>query len=277
MNRLIVLLIGTSLIMLTGCATNVKNSLSKLSDVPVPIAYLRTNQLKMQAARHWDVLAQYEAERIHAAIKYLSKPIYIDPPNTSSFAYAYHAMLQTHLVEKGATLAIRPLAEGVKISYQTQVLEHRGRGYAEKSWIPNFLGGRSDSTWDYGNSGYYYDSGNPGWRWGWSDSNYDDGPSNGWGGGYNRVNRPVGMTEVIITTQVLDGGLVLYSSTNVFYYNPGDTEHYHTVQGRNATFTMVDQPSGGTYGSDGAAGAAWQPEAAGAAEGQQPEEESSWQ
>ena len=50
-------------------------------------------------------------------------------------------------------------------------------------------------------------------------------------------------TEVIITTRVIEGILVLHSDTDIFYYNPGDTDHYldQVALRKGATFKVVDR------------------------------------
>jgi hypothetical protein len=58
-------------------------------------------------------------------------------------------------------------------------------------------------------------------------------------GGYVKVEP----TEVIITTRVIEGVLVLYSDTDIFYYNPGDTDHYldQLTLRKGMTFKVVDR------------------------------------
>jgi hypothetical protein len=169
----------------------------------------------MQAAHHWDVLAEYEANRILAAVRDKSKPIYIDPPTAvdSAFANAYAPMLQSQLVKQGAVVVTEPVSSSVRLSYFTQVLEHKDRGYvapapgtytavgagvvavaaAADAWEPPALAVLPVLL-----------------------------AADVLSGGYAKAEP----TEVIITTRIIEGVLVLYSDTDIFYYNPGDTDHY---------------------------------------------------
>lgn len=225
MNLSLVLFLGSSVVLLAGCAAGT-------SQAPVAITYPRTEQQKMQAAHHWDVLAEYEAGRILTALKDASNPIYIDVPTAldSAFAYGYAAMLQSHLVSKGAVVVTEPVSGSVRISYFTQVLEHKDRGYvAPAPGTYTALGAgvvavaAAADTWEPGALAAL--------------------PvllaADVLSGGYAKVEP----TEVIITTRMIEGMLVLYSDTDIFYFNPGDTDHYldQATLRKGMTFKVVDQ------------------------------------
>jgi hypothetical protein len=177
MNRLLALSLCSSAIALAGCAAGT-------SQAPVPITYPRTEQHKMQAAHHWDVLAEYQAGRIMDAVKDKSKPLYVEDPgsNGSPFELAYQQMLNEHLVAMGAVVVTKPMFGGATVNYFAQVLRHTDRGYVAPA------------------PGTY--------------------------------------------TALGAGAVVLMSDTDVFYYNPGDTEHYtgQLAMRRGQVFKVVDQP-----------------------------------
>jgi hypothetical protein len=221
MNWLSVLCLGSSVALLGGCAVGT-------SQAPFAVTYPRTEQQKMQAAHHWDVLAEYEAARILAAVKDKSKPIHIEPATQvdSPFAQAYQTMLQSQLVGKGAVVVTEPVSGCVRVSYLTQVLEHKDRGYvAPAPGTYTALGVGVVAVTAAADS--------------WQPGGLAALPvllaADLLSGGHAQVEP----TEVIITTRVIEGILVLHSDTDIFYYNPGDTDHYALTKGR--TFKVVDE------------------------------------
>jgi hypothetical protein len=176
MNRLPVLLLCTGAIAVAGCASN-------MTQAPAVAVYPESEQKVMEAAHHWDLLAEYEASRILDAIKDKSKPIYIDAPETraSAFRRDYPHMLRKHLTANGAVVITEPVFGGVTVEYFVEIVRHKDRG--DLAYEP---AGTSHFTW--------YDKVTP--------------------------------SEVVVTTRVLEGNLVLMSDSHAFYYNPGDTHHY---------------------------------------------------
>jgi hypothetical protein len=218
------LFLGPSVVLLAGCAAGT-------SQAPYATTYPRTEQQKMQAAHHWDVLAEYEACRILDAVKDKSKPIYIEAPTAvdSAFAHAYQPMLLSQLVNKGAVVVTEPVAGNVRVSYFTQVLEHKDRGYvAPAPGTYTALGAGVVAVAAAADS--------------WEPGGLAALPvllaADVLSGGYARVE----LTEVIITTRVIEGILVLHSDTDIFYYNPGDTDHYldQVALRKGMTFKVVD-------------------------------------
>jgi len=186
----------------------------------------------MQAAHHWDVLAEYEAGRILAAVKDRSKPIYIDSPTAmdSAFVHAYAPMLQSQLVNKKAVVVTEPVSDGVRVSYFTQVLEHKDRGYvAPAPGTYTALGAGVVAVVAAADA--------------WEPPALAALPvllaADVLSGGYAKVEP----TEVIITTRVIEGLLLLHSDTDIFYYNPGDTDHYldQLALRKGMTFKVVDR------------------------------------
>jgi len=268
MNRLRLIMLSLGVGLIIGCQTHSVKTTGTVTALPKPVGYLKSYQFKMQAAHHWNMLAKYEAKRIFGATKHLEKPIYIHAPaDKTPFVQAFQTMLQTNLVNLGATITINPVVGGLNVSYYTQVVEHKDRGYTEiHASQPGSVGSRpvmlsNKSFWDSNNT-----SNSSGWGWTWRSNSYDNGPhshhidpdpsdyskSYEQGGlgrqafnwGYSNIDP----TEVMITTQIVDGQLVLYSSTHKFYYNPGDTGHYRTAEeNRSTTFGVVGESSAVNY------------------------------
>lgn len=187
MKRLPALLICSAVIGLSGCST---------CQVPSAVAFSPSEQRKIEAAGHWGVLAEYQAERIIEGINNKAKPVHIERagPQPGAFSNAYHNMLREHLVSNGQVVVTEPIVGGVIASYEAQVLRH-----GDCKFIPA------------GSRGFTH-TGN-------------------------------GVVEVIITTKVVEGNLVLVSDSETFYFNPGDKNHYldQIALRRGQVFEVVDQ------------------------------------
>lgn len=266
MKRFLILFIGASVAMLSGCATTTNTNL------PVPIDHLRVLQPKMQAAYHWEMLAEYQSDLIVAAINNPGKLIYVDLPSEigtscggngcTPFNQAYHDMLQSNLVKKGARVVTDPAYAHVRISYTAQVIAHMDRAYV--SWAHWFSAsngcaaanyvpwGYRESYWGYNGQNWGYTNnvaywGYDGTRWGYnvpcrSYNGRGEYPYMGYGSSDHTA------FEVIIVTQVTEGKLLLHSGTDIFYYDPADIYHYFNFYPsyQTATLKVVDQ-SGGTH------------------------------
>jgi hypothetical protein len=193
MNRLPVFLLCSSIAALSGCAYYP-------TQAPAVGTYPEAEQKVMEAAHHWDLLAEYQAGRILAAVKDKSKPIYIEVPAepASRFREEYRHMLSQHLVDNGGVVITEPVFGGVKVEYFVEVLQHKNRvPWTTYSTDPNYVVWYDEVSYAPP-SAYQYRS---------------------W---YNRPS----FSEVVVTTRVREGNLVLMSDTHAFYYNPGDTAHY---------------------------------------------------
>ena len=207
MNRLFASFLCSGAVALAGCATDTT------SLPPAPTSFPRTPQPIMQAAHHWDVLADYEAARILESVKDKSKPLYVADAgkDASSFETAYHQMLHKNLVAKGAVVVTKPMFGGAVVSYSVQVLGHQDRDYVAPT------PGATYTILD--DQSVHVDAGDV------------------LSGDYSNA----GPTEVIITTEVVEGHLVLMSDTDIFYFNAGDTNHYLDQAARGMVFQVVDQ------------------------------------
>ncbi|TDX30992.1 hypothetical protein DFO67_104257 [Modicisalibacter xianhensis] len=203
-SRIFLALLGAAL--LTGCSIN-------SSQVPMAATYPYSEQRKMQAAHHWEVLAAYEAERIMRSARLDGQPLFVSQASQDSpFARGFGSMLVTHLVANGALVRTEPIG-AAQVDYQVQVVEHDDRDFIRppRGALTTIATGIAVATWPINH---------------WSEPALAlvpaaagvDALSGGWAGVTDK--------EVIVTTQVIDVNRVLYSSSNVYYINPEDEAHY---------------------------------------------------
>jgi uncharacterized lipoprotein YajG len=109
---------------LTACANTT-------SQVPLADSYPYSTQQKMQAAHHWDVLAEDVAVRLNGHFQQaslLNRPINVVPSNSSAFQAGFEDLLISQLVNKGFDIRDNN-AEALKLKFDTQVVSHSDRGY----------------------------------------------------------------------------------------------------------------------------------------------------
>lgn len=116
-----------ALALITGCAR-----------IPEPIGYQYTTQPKMQAAHHWVVLASDVANRINNELVtngYAQMPVYVKatcgdedspcaPQQTSAFNEAFRDLLITELVRFGVPVRQQGDEEALTIHYKVQLVYH---------------------------------------------------------------------------------------------------------------------------------------------------------
>ena len=187
MKRLIALLLCSAVVALSGCST---------CQAPSAISFCPSEQRKMEAAGHWDVLAEYQSALIIESVNDKAKPVYIEAPASGhgAFLKSYPDMLREHLVRGGQVVVTQPTFGGATASYGTHVVHH-----TDCSHIPTGAGGLTHFK--------------------------------------------NGVVEVLITTKVVEGNLVLMSDTETFYFNPGDKDHYldQIALRHGQLFQVVDQ------------------------------------
>lgn len=117
------------LLIISGC----------FSRIPEPVAYPASQQQKMQASNHWQVLAADVASRINRELivsDYLSAAVFIretcgdeDHPckshTTSSFDEAFRDLLITSLVNIGVPVLTKENDDSFKVNYKVQLVSHR--------------------------------------------------------------------------------------------------------------------------------------------------------
>jgi uncharacterized lipoprotein YajG len=109
---------------LTACANTT-------SQVPLADSYPYSTQQKMQAAHHWDVLAEDVATRLNNHFQQanlLNHPINVIPSNDSPFQSGFEDLLISQLVNHGFDIRDNN-SEALKLKFDTQVVSHSDRGY----------------------------------------------------------------------------------------------------------------------------------------------------
>lgn len=105
------------LALLAGCSS---------LDIPRADNYPATDQKKVRAVHHWDVLADDVAGRIDGKIKAWPAgeyPIYVaSPAIDTSFNNSFRKLLITRLLDRGVILSTEPTA--VTLVFEAQVVQH---------------------------------------------------------------------------------------------------------------------------------------------------------
>jgi len=102
-------------LLLAGCA-----------QVPKPMTYELSYQQKMQAAHHWDLLAQNVATRVLAQQGSLGNvSVYVEP-SPGVFGGTFTKLLETELVRNGLTLSAMPTGAAV-LSTNVDLIRHRAK------------------------------------------------------------------------------------------------------------------------------------------------------
>lgn len=217
--------ISCLLLVLVGCA----------HEVPVGTAFKKPEQLKLNSASHWEILAHNEAALIMKTLKNSSTlPLFIKEPNNSyPFAKTYQHLLTSNLVSQGATVSTQQEFNSATVSYTVDVIKHAAH-YKEMMGLMTPLA-----------HGVYY----------LASTVLGKGVHDVTTTGIEIVKAPFYAAidqvhpslstpvEVVITTQIIMGNLVLSSDSRVYYVEPGNLPQYtyHAPEAVPHRFTVSDQ------------------------------------
>ena len=187
----------------------------QMAQAPIATTYRYSEQQRMQAAHHWDVLADHEVDSMLGSERLRGKTYYIPEADTShqgDFMQGYRSLLTSRLVSRGAPVSVSP-AFGARVNVDVQVVDHRDRSFIRPPHgaLTTLAAGIAVATVPYNH---------------WTEPSLAliplaaaaDVVSGSW--------TYTGDTEVIITTQVIEDHRVIYSSSNLYYINRGDRRHY---------------------------------------------------
>ncbi len=233
--------------------------------VPLAESYPFSKQQRMQAVHHWDVLAEHVATRIQASLPNRTTPdpvvqqaihiegnnsgmgnpmsgldamdavsatnaLYINPPKRgqeTDFGVAFGRMLRNQLVRRGIMVTTNP--DGVNtfctasasckpmvLDYDIQVVHHKDRDASLLT--PGLFSASSVGVWLIAQIVTQWQ--NPEWAVAPIAVALDLNAAKNlrFPGQTN--------TEVAVTTSIMDGDLVVYGETNVYYINEGDDDQY---------------------------------------------------
>jgi len=219
-----------AIILVGGCA----------SRIPEPITYPYSQQQKMQAPYHWQVLAEDLANRINNELiitDNISKTVFVketcgneatpcNPTETSSFNEAFRDLLITNLVGFGIPTKQQKDEETLDILYKVQIVRHNTERI--RTLQPGLLTSLSAAIVVLRNApsdlitlavGAAADVGNT-----------------------SLVNN--GHYEIIITTSMLTGGKYLFRASDIYYINDKDFWHYQDqlLQAKTLKLTSPEKP-----------------------------------
>jgi hypothetical protein len=201
-------IVSTTCLVLSGCFY------TNAAQVPMAKAYPYSEQQRMQAAHHWQVLAEYEATGILQQPHLRATPLYL-PEHTDhtsgEFARGYRSLLTSELVSGGAIVQNQP-GRAATVDFDVEVINHTDRGF-----IRPYPGTMTLAALATGISVLVAPSSNAALAL-IPPVVGADVTSGSWAS--------VGDEEVIITTEITDNERVLYSSSNIYYINQGDRRHY---------------------------------------------------
>jgi hypothetical protein len=183
------------------------------SQAPLTTTYPLTEQQKMQAAHHWDVLAEHEAKLISQAASTYSTALFVDGGgDATDFDKSFKNLLTSQLVKNGSIVKTSPSNASV-VTYDVDVVEHKDQdlkrapvgswtlltggvavvAHAARKWsepvkllIPAAIGA--------------------------------DAFSGNW---VRQTN-----FEIVVTTRITTRDQITHSSSNIYYINGGDFDHY---------------------------------------------------
>jgi hypothetical protein len=111
-----------------GCAS---------TDIPLAESPPLYSQEKIQAADHWDNIANAVALRIQKTLEdrpdLVNRPVYVQPPNSRPFSRALYSLLTTRLVSKGMQVSGQPDPESLFLGYDMQLIHYKS---GRRDWTP---------------------------------------------------------------------------------------------------------------------------------------------
>jgi len=200
-------LLGIGSTMLAGCFS------THTSQAPIATTYPLTEQQKMQAAHHWDVLAEHQADQLIQNDLLRSQPLYIrGSEEATPFSTTFDNLLTSQLVSKGAYVKTTP-EQAAEVSYKVQLVKHRDRDAirAPEGAVTALAAGIAVATIPFNH---------------WAEPSLALIPAAGAADLFSGSWTSETDQEVVITTQVTLEDQIVYSNSNIYYINPGDFNHY---------------------------------------------------
>ncbi|MFG6668604.1 hypothetical protein ACGK9R_16055 [Halomonas sp. HNIBRBA4712] len=191
------------------------------SQAPIATTYPYSEQQRMQAAHHWEILARHEAGQILQRERVRFRDLHIRasqadgyvPYSGGEFDRGFRTLLTSELVTRGANVTTAAGDNSVDVVVGVEIVEHRGRGFVRPpvGAFTALTAGVAVATIPINHwaepalglipAGIAADVVSGSWTY-------------------------TGNEEVIITTQVIDQDRILYSSSNIYYINKDDRRQY---------------------------------------------------
>ena len=113
------------------------------SQVPYPVTYQFMQQEKMQAARHWDLLAKDVANQVNNVMRskksLLKKSIFIKVTDSTPFGVFFQTLLTTHLYNYDLNISSTE-KDSIILEYNAKVLLHGPRKIQHPPILYSILG-----------------------------------------------------------------------------------------------------------------------------------------
>ncbi|NWO11294.1 hypothetical protein HLV40_12910 [Chromohalobacter salexigens] len=184
------------------------------SQAPIATTYPISEQQRMQAAQHWEVLAEHEAGDILAKRDLWGKPLYIEKhEQETAFSHGFRSLLTSELVKQGAIVRTQPDPSSAHVSFDVQVINHQDRGFVRppQGALTALATGIAVATIPFNH---------------WTEPALGLIPAASLADTFSGSWTTTGKQEVIITTQVSQYDTLHYSSSNMYYINAGDSDQY---------------------------------------------------
>lgn len=192
------------------------------SRIPQPVTYDFSEQQKMQAAHHWDVLANDVANQINKTLlryDYVSSPVFVratcgteNTPcaagETTQFNEGFRDLLITQLVRFSVPTSAVESPDAIIVNYKVQVVYHRDKRRAARP--PGVLTALSTAVSVL--------------RWSSIDIQAI-GAGAALDLGYSATD-DAGQYEIIITTSMISGSKYLFRTSDIYYINDLDFWQY---------------------------------------------------
>lgn len=206
------------------------------SRIPEPAGFQYSSQSKMQAAHHWDILAQDIADQINKELirdGLSNATVYVQgtcekdnatckPGETSQFDESFHDLLITQLVHYGVPTSTQPNRGIITINYKVQTVYHRANRVRTlapgvitalaagvevlRNAPPEFLVIATAGAIDIANASYVQ----------------------------------AGHYEIIITTSMVGARKYLFRSSSIYYINDEDFWQYQLSGGKAKEIRLTD-------------------------------------
>lgn len=197
-------------------------SASGCTRIPQPATYANSEQQKMQAAHHWDILANDVASQINKALlanDYVSEPVFVretcgsenspcQPGETTQFNEGFRDLLITQLVRFGVPTSTEENKEAIVVNYKVQVVYHRDKRYAVRPPGILYVLTAAVSVLRYA----------PGEIQALAAAGFLDMA--------NSATDDAEQYEIIITTSMITGNKYLFRTSDIYYINDLDFWHY---------------------------------------------------
>ena len=195
--------------------------------IPQPATYDFSEQQKMQATHHWDVLANDVAGQIHQALvnqDSLYKPVFVratcgsentpcGPGETTQFNEGFRDLLITRLVNAGVPTCAHEDLDAIVVNYKVQAVYHRDtrRAFRPPGMLTALTAAVSvlrDAPWELQAIA-----------------------AAGFLDIVNSATDDAEHYEIIITTSMISANKYLFRTSDIYYINDLDFWHYQQSAG----------------------------------------------